>query len=144
MTWFWLALGAAALWGFSYTINQVTLKHFSAIELLLFESFVVFSIAAIYFVWRGDFHVFMHKLANPKQLALIILSSFVYIVASLLILKSISASNAALAAIIESCYPIFTVIFAFILFGEIQLNLISALGYLLILCGIIIVKTYGH
>lgn len=86
----------------------------------------------------------MHKLANPKQLALIILSSFVYIVASLLILKSISASNAALAAIIESCYPIFTVIFAFVLFGEIQLNLISALGYVLILCGIIIVKVYGH
>lgn len=144
MTWFWLALCAAALWGFGYTINQVTLKHFSAVELLLFESFVVFSVAAIYFIWRGDFHAFMHKLANPKQLALIILSSFVYIIASILILKSISASNAALAAIIESCYPIFTVLFAFLLFGELQLNLISALGYLLILSGVIIVKIYGH
>jgi hypothetical protein len=32
MSWFWLAVGAAALWGFGYTINQVTLKHFSAMH----------------------------------------------------------------------------------------------------------------
>ena len=144
MSWFWLALSAAVLWGLGYTINQVTLKHFSTMELLLFESMIVFSVFATYFVWRGDLSSFITKLSNPKQLGLIISSSLIYVVASILILKSISSSNASLAAIIESCYPIFTVLFAFILFGEMQLNIASAIGFILILSGIIIVKIYGH
>ena len=143
MYWFWLAFAAAVLWGLGYTMNQVTLKHFSTMELLLFESMVVFSAFAIYFIWLGDWGDFISKLANPKQLALITGSSLIYVVASILILKSISSSNASLAAIIESCYPIFTVLFSFIFFGEIQLNLASAIGFVLILSGIIIVKFYG-
>lgn len=144
MSWFWYALGAAILWGLSYTINQVTLKHFDEVELLFFESLVVFLIIGGYFMFRGNFAEFAHKLLNPKQLTLIICSSLIYVVASWLILKSISASNAGLAAIIESCYPIFTVIFAFIFFGQLQLNLMSGIGFCLILTGIIIVKFYGH
>ncbi len=144
MSWFWLALSAAVLWGLGYTINQITLRHFNTMELLLFESMIVFSVFAAYFVWRGDLTSFLTKLSSPKQLALIISSSLIYVVASILILKSISSSNASLAAIIESCYPIFTVLFAFLLFGEIQLNLASAIGFILILSGIIIVKIYGH
>ena len=38
---------------------------------------------------------------------------------------------------------IFTVLFAFIIFGELQLNLISALGFLLIIGGIVLVKLYA-
>ena len=144
MSWFWFALAAAVLWGLGYTINQVTLKHFTAVELIFFESLIVFIIFAIYFLWKGSFGIFIAKLANPQHLGLIVSSSLIYIVASVFIFKSISSSNAALAAIIESCYPIFTVLFAFILFGEIQLNLLSALGFILILTGIIIVKIYGH
>lgn len=144
MSWFWYALGAAILWGLSYTINQVTLKHFSEVELLFFESFIVFAIVCIYFIYQGNFSGFLNKLTNPKQLFLILCSGFIYVIASWLILKSISASNAGLAAIIESCYPIFTVIFAFIFFGQLQLNLMSGIGFCLILAGIIIVKFYGH
>lgn len=144
MSWFWFALSAAILWGLGYTINQVTLKHFSAIELIFFESIIVCVIFGVYFVYKGNFSEFTSKLSNPRHLGLILTSSLIYIVASIFIFKSISSSNAALAAIIESCYPIFTVLFAFIVFGEIQLNLISALGFILILAGIIIVKIYGH
>jgi uncharacterized membrane protein len=143
MAWFWFALGAAILWGLSYTINQATLRYFTEIELLFFEAFVVFVIFAGYFVFRGNFSSFANKLTNPKTLGLIISSSLIYIVASYFILKSISASNASLAAIIESSYPIFTVLFAFIFFGQLQLNLISAIGFVMILAGIIIVKLYS-
>ncbi len=144
MSWFWLALMAAVLWGLGYTINQITLKHFSAIELIFFESLVVVIIFAVYLLWNGTFGTFITKISNPRHLSLIIISSLIYVIASILIFKSISSSNAALAAIIESCYPIFTVLFAFILFGEVQLNLLSAFGFMLILTGIIIVKIYGH
>ena len=144
MSWFWLALSAAVLWGLGYTINQITLKHFSTMELLFFESMVVFTVFAIYFILHGNVNSFLTKLANPKQFTLILSSSLIYVVASILILKSISSSNASLAAIIESCYPIFTVIFAFLIFGELQLNLASVIGFILLLSGIIIIKVYGR
>lgn len=143
MSWFWFALAAAILWGFGYTINQVTLKHFSAIELIFFESLIICIIFGIYFIYKGNFNDFTNKLSNPRHLGLLLASSFICTIASIFIFKSISSSNAALAAIIESCYPIFTILFAFILFGEIQLNIMSALGFILVLTGIIIVKIYG-
>lgn len=144
MAWFWYALGAAILWGLSYTINQVTLQHFTEVEVLFFESVIIFVIISIYFVIKGDFASFTEKLTNPKQFTLILCSGIIYVVASWLVLKSITASNAGLAAIIESCYPIFTVLFAYLFFGFIQLNFGSAIGFVLILSGIIIVKIYGH
>ncbi len=143
MSWFWLALSAAVLWGLGYAINQATLKHFTPLELLLFESTIVFFVFTIYFIGKGNFSCFITKLANPKHLLLIVSNSIIYIIASILILKSIYISNSTLAAIIESCYPIFTVLFVFILFKEFHLNLASIIGSILILTGVIIVKAYG-
>jgi len=143
MSWFWFALGAAILWGLSYTINQATLQYFDTTELLFFEALVVFIILAGYFIFKGNLGSFTSKLGNPKMFALIMGSALIYIVASYFILKSITASNASLAAIIESSYPIFTVLFGFIFFGQLQLNLMSGIGFILILSGIIIVKLYS-
>ncbi|MCC2625000.1 MAG: hypothetical protein K0R14_873 [Burkholderiales bacterium] len=143
MSWFWMALGAAILWGLGYTINQLTLKHFNSLELLFFQAALISVTFMIYFIYKGDFGSFIGKLSNPKQLALIIISSVVYIIASILIFKSISSSNASLAAVIEACYPVFTALFAFILLGEIQFNIVSGIGVILIIAGIIIVKLYG-
>lgn len=144
MTWFWLALSAAVLWGLGYTINQNTLKVFSPLELLFFESLIITVILGIYLLVSGKLPTLLIKLQDWRNLGLIALSSFIYMAASILIFTSINSSNATIAAIIESCYPIFTVIFAFLIFGEIQLNLISALGFVLIIAGIILVKLYNH
>lgn len=143
MSWFWMALGAAILWGLGYTINQNTLKTFSALELLFFESVSVALILGIYLLASGKLGTFIHKLSDIRSVSLIIASTIIYTIASILIFMSISSSNASIAAIIESCYPIFTVLFAFIIFGELQLNLISALGFLLIIGGIFLVKLYA-
>lgn len=143
MSWFWFALGAAILWGLSYAINQATLCYFNEIELLFFETFIAFIIIASYFIFKGNFGSFGSKLTNPKMLALITSSAIIYVIASYFILKSISASNASLAAIIESAYPIFTVLFGFLFLGQLQLNLMSGIGFILILAGIIIVKLYS-
>lgn len=144
MTWFWLALSAAVLWGLGYTINQNTLKVFSPLELLFFESLIITVILGIYLLVSGKLPTLLIKLQDWRNLGLIALSSFIYMAASILIFTSINSSNATIAAIIESCYPIFTVIFAFLIFGEIQLNLISTLGFVLIIAGIILVKLYNH
>lgn len=144
MNWFWMALFAAILWGLGYTINQITLKTFSAYELLFFESIIVCIVIGTYLICTKQIGEFVTKITKPKDLSLILASAIIYIVACLLIFKSISSSNATIAAIIESCYPIFTVLFAFIIFGQLQLNLISAIGFILILSGIVLVKLYGQ
>ncbi|MDD3266459.1 MAG: EamA family transporter [Burkholderiales bacterium] len=144
MNWFWMALFAAVLWGLGYTINQITLKTFSAYELLFFESVTVSFVLGGYLVYTKQIGTFFTKLTNPKELMIIIASSAIYTIASILIFKSISSSNATIAAIIESCYPIFTVIFAFIIFGQLQINLASAIGFIMIISGIVLVKLYGQ
>lgn len=144
MNWFWLALGAAILWGLGYTINQSTLKFITPIELLFFESVVVSIVVGLYLLYTGEMSKFYLKLQNPRHLLQIMTSTVIYVTASMLIFKSISSSNATLAAIIESCYPIFTVIFAFLIYGQLQLNLASAIGFAMILGGIILVKLFGH
>lgn len=144
MSWFWLALSAAILWGLGYTINQGTLKTFSPLELLFFESALIAICLGGYLLFLGKLPSLIIKLQNGHNLGLIIASSLIYMCASILIFTSITSSNATIAAIIESCYPIFTVIFAFIIFGELQLNLVSALGFVCIIVGIILVKLYNH
>jgi drug/metabolite transporter (DMT)-like permease len=140
MSWFWLALIAAALWGLGYTLNQATLKYFNPYELLFFESVIIFAAFTLYFWAYGDFKHFLSKLGSWKLLSMISASSIIYIIASSLILISIKSSNASLAAIIESSYPLFTVIFAFIFLGEIQLSWSAIIGFILVLTGIIIIK----
>lgn len=143
MSWFWMALCAAILWGLCYTLNEITLKYFNPLEIMLFESIVIAITFAVYFILEGDFGDFVVKFSSPKPLGLISLSTLAYIVATILIFKSISSSNASLAAIIESSYPIFTVLFAFIILGKLQLNTASAIGLFLIISGVVIVKLYG-
>lgn len=140
MSWFYFALSAAILWGFGYTINQITLKHFTALELIFFQSLLVCIAVGTYLFIYGETGNFIEKLKDIKSFGLILASSVVYIVASIFIFKSISSSNATVASIIESCYPIFTVFFGFILFGKFQINLAAAMGVVLILCGIVLVK----
>lgn len=144
MSWIWYALLASIMWGLSYIINQITLNFFSAIELLLFEALIVVITLGGYLIGTSNLGTFLGKLSDFKQLSLIVLSSWIYLVASLLIYKSISYSNASLASIIESSYPFFTVFFAYIILGQEHLNFKSALGFILMFCGIVIVKLYSH
>ncbi len=143
MSWFVYAIGAAILWGLGYTINQVTLKKFTEVELIFFESVVVAILLGIYMLFNSQMQMFIQKLNNYKNLSIICLSCLIYTIASILIFKSIRSSNASLAAIIESCYPAFTVLFSFLIFGKLSISPISMLGFIAIFFGIILVKIYG-
>lgn len=143
MSWFFYAVGAAILWGLGYTINQITLKKFTAIELLFFESIVVGIVLGIYILLSSQMNGLIIKLSNYKNLMLICLSTLIYTVASIFIFKSIKSSNASVAAIIESCYPLFTVLFGFLIFGKLSVSPVSLIGFVAILSGIILIKIYS-
>ena len=56
---------------------------------------------------------------------------------------AIRHKNASLVAFIEIAYPLFTLIFAYLLFREFQLTAISMVGALLILVGVIVLVAAG-
>ena len=93
-------------------------------------------------IFFENWYCFFNKLFLVKPLFYITLSGVVYIVATLLILKSITVSNASVAAAIESSYPIFTIFFVYIFLNEYQLNFMQLIGCLLIISGIIMIKFY--
>ncbi len=142
MAWFYFALGASILWGLSYVLSQIVLKDFDIVEFSLFKAGFTFLVLLIYFMIYGDKKHFFNKLFLVKPLFYITLSGVVYIVATLLILKSITVSNASVAAAIESSYPIFTIFFVYIFLNEYQLNFMQLIGCLLIISGIIMIKFY--
>ncbi len=141
--WFWYAISASILWGIGYVINQLLMRNFSAIEILLFESFIILLIFIPYFIFTGQLKPTLIKLLDWKIVLLILAGSFIYICAAIFILKSIGSSNATLAAIIEASYPIFTMFFAYILIGEVQFTISTIIGCLLIISGLVVVHA-GH
>ena len=52
---------------------------------------------------------------------------------------SIQGKNATLAGLIEISYPLFIALFAYFLFGEMQIGVASALGGVLIFAGVALI-----
>ncbi len=141
--WFWYAICASILWGVSYVINQLLMKSFNAFEVLMFESAIILIIFIPFFLVTGQMKITVMKLFDVKMILLVIAGSVIYTAAAICILKSIGGSNASLAAIIEASYPIFTMIFAYILLSEVQFSFLSVLGCILVIAGLIVVQ-YGN
>ena len=139
--WFWYAIGASALWGIGYVINQVLMRTLSSIEIIVIESFVILMVFVPWLLISGNMKATFLKLTDMKIFFLILAGSIIYISAAILILTSIGSSNATLAAIIEASYPVFTMIFAYFLIGEVQFTLSSIIGCVFIIAGLVIVHS---
>ena len=140
MLWFWYALSASILWGVSYVKNQYILKHFTVIQVLFFESIFFLLVFLPYLAYTGQLKDMAIKLQNWKLFGMLLAGSIIYVVAVGCIFKSITASNASLAAVVEAAYPIFTMFFAYLLLGEIQFTLMTLVGTGFIITGLIIIN----
>lgn len=137
--WFWYALYASVLWGVGYVINQILMKTLNSIEIIVLESFVILLVFIPWLVFTENWKATIIKLSDIKIVLLVLAGSTIYITAAIFILKSIGAGNATLAAIIEASYPIFTMLFAYILLREIQFSVYTIVGCAFIITGLIIV-----
>ena len=140
MSWFWYALSASILWGVSYVMNQYIRKHISLIQILFCESMFIVVIFLPYLMYSGQLKDMAVKLQNWKLLGILLLGSIIYVCAVTCIFKSITASNASLAAVVEASYPIFTMLFAYLILGEIQFSLMTLVGTGFIIAGLIIIN----
>jgi drug/metabolite transporter (DMT)-like permease len=67
---------------------------------------------------------------------LVLGSVAVYVGANIFILLATKSKNATMAAMVEITYPLFTALFAWLLFKEVQVNAGTAAGAFLILSGV--------
>ena len=137
-TWLLFSLTAAVLWGFSYAVSERVLQ--SGISPSLLSALVscvtlplYFTIAALRHDLKPGLTVFMEK---PGILIMAILMAIGIAVGNYLILHSIILKNATYATLIEITYPLFTCLFAWVLFREMQVNAYTAVGALLIFSGL--------
>ena len=133
--WYVTAIGAAIVWGIHYPLVDHALKRISLISVLLLTAIPVV-LAAVFFhriiaadiaVWRT-----MGVMDRGMVLALALTS----LAGSVLLFLSITGKNATLASLIEISYPVFVVLFAWLLFRENHVNESVILGGALVFAGV--------
>ena len=136
--WYVAALGAAVVWGIHYPLIDFALKRVSLMTVLLLTAIPVLFLVPVYrHVLVADARTLAQLGTEERWTVLSIAVSS--LVATVLLFVSIERKNATLAGLIEITYPLFIVFFAWLLFREVHLTWISALGGLLIMAGAAIV-----
>lgn len=142
LTWIFLSLGASVLWGLTYVLDQRVLQTLTAVQLLMMSSLFAFVFLGAYSFFSGDLGSLKTNLLKTDWrwlLAVFVISNC----AGLLIMSSIKASNASLAAIIEISYPLFTVLFGYLLIKNYHLHWSFAVGAVFILTGSFIIAYFN-
>lgn len=142
--WFAYAMTASLLWGISYTVNEQLMKKISIPGVLLTGAMgmTLFAIAcgAISGGFGRDMMALKKGDGTPKLLAANII---VYVVANMFILMATKSKNATMAGMIEITYPLFTALFAYLIFREVQVNAGTLFGAGLILSGVACIYYFG-
>ncbi len=136
--WYVAAFGAAVVWGIHYPLIEFALKRVSLLTVLLLTALPVLLLVPFYGqVLLADARALAQLGAGERWTVLsVALSS---LLATVLLFLSIDGKNATMAGLIEISYPIFIVLFTWLLFREMHLTWTSALGGLLIMAGAAVV-----
>ena len=138
--WFIFAIFAAILWGVNYALAEKILNNISPITLLTLEMIsgaLLFSGLSFFTTMKRDIKIIT---TDPSLLLLTLAEIAVVLLASYFIVASIHLKNATVAGIIELTYPLFTIIFTWILFNKTHVNSSVIIGGLLIFIGVIIIN----
>jgi drug/metabolite transporter (DMT)-like permease len=142
MLWLIYALAAAVIWGINYAVSGRLLEKGLSPQALFFID-LVFGAAAVGAVitltgkWPAT--VAQVRGLSAADFGWLLIAVAAATAAGLLIFLSIGAKNATLASLIEVTYPIFTALFAWMLFRQATLNAGTLLGAALIFAGVLIV-----
>lgn len=110
------AVMASLLWGLGYALDERILKTVSFLHLLAFNAVITLLCVVPILIARGDFTGFLSM--PSRDLRLLLLSSFLAVLANACIFLGIKNLGASAASIIEISYPFFVVLFCILLWGE--------------------------
>lgn len=138
--WIVYALLAAILWGLNYALAERILGSISTLTLLAFEmtaGAVIFSSLAYFTNFQQDWMLMQRQ---PQLFLIIAVQMTVVVLASLFIVISIQSKNATAAGIIELMYPLFTMVFSWLLFQKYHINTSVIIGVIFIFLGVILIS----
>lgn len=139
--WVYFAIAASMLWGLVYSLDEQLYKYISVPTALAIASFFGFVTMLIFAIVHGDFAQDVRSLTSSRHvMVLMTVVTIVFIAAECCIGFSISGKNATLAALLEISYPLFTAIFAMLLFREAIPSFITLVGAVLIGMGVAIIS----
>lgn len=135
--WLIYALLAAIIWGLNYTLDERIFKSsISPLTLLAMQAWaaaIIFTTLAGLSSLKNDLTI----ITTHRFVFYIILAAlFTATAGNFFIAISIQAKNATLAALIEESYPIFTILFGFLLFKQNYLSPSVLIGGSLIILGV--------
>lgn len=142
--WILLALAASILWGLTYVINEQVYKKISVTTSLVLTNLGLFLVLLAVALTTGIFKKDLGVIAkSPKLMALIAAETLTFVLAELCIGYSITHKNATLAGLVEISYPIFIVLFAYLLYKQNQLTTATIIGGAFIFIGVFVIYYFN-
>lgn len=142
--WLVYAFLAATIWGLDYVLGEKIFKYrISPVTLLTLQMFIgviIFFIAGYRMQLKQELALI---LSNRTLLWITVAAILSFNLGNLFIFLSIRAKNATLAALIELSYPIFTMVFAWLLFQENHVTISVTIGSILIFAGIVVIALFN-
>ena len=139
--WFFLALGAAVFWGLGYAFTEKIMKDglnpFVLLSFLVLAQMIAYPL--FFYFSGGDYKSQIDLLKNPTALWMLALVMIFFVLGNAFIFSSIQMKNASLSNIIEISYPIFVVLFSWLIFKENHVNIHTVIGGTLIFSGVTLI-----
>jgi drug/metabolite transporter (DMT)-like permease len=140
--WFIAALSASVLWGLGYVLCEYLLKNSNITPLFMacMTSLVTFPLFLALALYNKEFKPGIQALlSNTTLIPVLFLEAITIIGGTYLIYTAIESKNASLVSAIESTYPIFAMLFAFLILREVQVNMWSGAGIMLVMSGVLLI-----
>lgn len=128
---------ASIAWGLAYTLDQKILEKLPPIVLISLSYLVCFILTIPFLFYENknfsDFSYFSS--IDKKMIITFLISVLLTFSANYFILAGIKELNASTASIVEITYPVFVIIFSFIIFRTVP-NYLFLIGTVIVLFGI--------
>ena len=142
--WLALAVSASVLWGIAYALHEQVYRHVSVLTSLTISYAVATVGLMIALVATKAYRNDLATIFGSKQVMLLIgAEAAVSVLAALLIGFSIQGKDATVAGLVEMSYPLFIIIFSYLLFREGHLTWSVALGGALIFAGVAVIHLFN-
>lgn len=144
-TYGWVVLGLAAGsgWGMSYLLYEKFLLKLPISLVMAMAGSVSLTVFGLIAFFKGHFSELKNVASSTELILAFIAVMVLNIMANASILTAVNMSNASRAAFLEISYPLFTVLFAYLIFKEIQLSPLGMVGGSFIVLGTIIMVYAG-
>lgn len=138
------ALLASILWGVSYALIGNLLKTLHTQTVILVELGLGVLFLLPFLLGNADFRSDLRIVASDGSIGKqLLLAALVFNLANFLIVFSVRQSNAVVVSLLEITYPLFVVLFSWLIFRENHLTGRTAVGGLLIMLGVALIYCKG-